>query len=114
MGNYFLYSLYNELLFENHTNNLEDNEEDAVLFYNFCYDSVIVQNENDTYRNYYDYPFLIKQIKYFPFITNFIYNLTWACTRIVFFSIISLKVFPIFLVRIMYRNNSIFIHYRRV
>ena len=62
MDNYFLYSLYNDLLFENHSENLESNDDDA-LFYNFCYDSVIIQN--GLYRNYYDYPFLVKKIKYY-------------------------------------------------
>ena len=59
---YFLYSLYNDLLFENHTQKLEDNQDD-VLFYNFCYDSMVIETES--LRNNHDYTFLVKKIKYY-------------------------------------------------
>ena len=63
MDNYFLYSLYNDLLFENHVQQLEKDKDEDILFYNFCYESVLI--ESNSLQIYNNYPILIQRIKYF-------------------------------------------------
>lgn len=58
---YFLYSLYNDLIHEHYIEkmDLDVDMDNDLLFYSYYYDSAIIDSQ------YYDYPFLIKRIKYY-------------------------------------------------
>ena len=66
-ANYFLYQLYNDLVYEHHKNNRKKYQESDTLFHNYYFENVIretIQNDNINIQRM-QYPFLMKRITYF-------------------------------------------------
>lgn len=59
---YFLYSLYNDLVHEHHRTIIRDHDKSDDLFYNYYYEIILKEM---VYINSSSYPFLTKRIKYF-------------------------------------------------
>ena len=63
--NYFLYSLYNDLIHEHHRNIMDRYHDGDTLFHNYYFESVIRDTIQTHNVQRMQYSFLMKRIKYF-------------------------------------------------
>lgn len=67
--NYFLYSLYNDLVHEHHQNIINEYNDSDSLFHNYYYEAILRETMLPP-TSICRYPFLTKRIKYFWILLN--------------------------------------------